>query len=268
MPFNNAVDASQSGYQSITSVGVWNGRTFQAGTGISLTNADGTAGNTTITATGMVPDPFGTVYLVDDFIFSSVAITAQTGDTNWESSGTTSHAGEAQHPGFIRIGSSGASGSLLKPQTAGSNGAFVLGAGILTAEFLVRITATSTHTYCVGLGVSTAPNEPTDGVYFLYASGTNSGNWVGKTANASSRSSANSTNAVVSNQWDRLKIIVNAAATSVSFYVNGVQIANSPLATNIPTANIYPLLSKTAGAGGESIDIDLFVISYVLTTPR
>lgn len=264
MVLGNSVNASQTGFQSLNSAtGVWNGRSLTPGAGISITNQDGTGGNPVITATGTSPDPFATVYLVDDFIYSNL-----NGDTNWTTTGTVQHPGEATHPGFLRIGQNGTAGYILKEQTATAYGAIVLGAGILTAEFLVRITLTSTHTYIVGLGLGTPGVEPTDGVYFLYASGTNSGAWVGKTANASSRTSANSTNTVVSNQWDRLKIIVNAAASSVSYYVNGTQIANSPITTNIPTVSIYPVLSKSAGVGGEGIDIDIFTLTYALTTPR
>lgn len=54
MAFNNAVNATQSGFQSITSGGVWNGRTLTAGGGISISNGDGTAGNPTISAPGSV----------------------------------------------------------------------------------------------------------------------------------------------------------------------------------------------------------------------
>lgn len=266
MSFNNAVDATQAGYQSITSSGVWNGRTFQAGAGISLTNADGISGNTTITATGMVPDPFSTVYLVDDFLFCNTG-TGNTGDTNWDLSGGSLHPGEAQHPGFFSVGSAAGSGWMQKNQASTSNGPIVLGAGVLTFEYLVRITALSNHNYVVGLGAGST-TEPTDGVYFIYDSAVNAGAWVGKTANASSRTSANSANTVVAGQWDRLKIIVNAAASSVSFYVNGVEITNSPLAATIPTVDLSFIVSKATGGGGGSLDVDLFVMSYVLTTPR
>lgn len=51
MAFNNAVNASQSGFQSITMGGVWNGRSLTAGTGINITNGDGTSGNPIISAT-------------------------------------------------------------------------------------------------------------------------------------------------------------------------------------------------------------------------
>lgn len=52
MAFTNAVDATQSGFQSITSGGVWNGRTLTAGAGIAISNGDGTAGNPVISASG------------------------------------------------------------------------------------------------------------------------------------------------------------------------------------------------------------------------
>jgi len=52
MATGNAINANATGYQAYDGAGTFTGRTFQAGTGISLTNANGTGGNTTITATG------------------------------------------------------------------------------------------------------------------------------------------------------------------------------------------------------------------------
>jgi len=53
MAFNNAVDANQTGFQSLNSSGVWNGRTLTAGANINITNGDGTAGDPTISVTGV-----------------------------------------------------------------------------------------------------------------------------------------------------------------------------------------------------------------------
>jgi len=58
MAFNNAVNASTSGFQSLSSSGQWNGRSLVAGSGISITNADGTAGNPTISYTGSAVQTF------------------------------------------------------------------------------------------------------------------------------------------------------------------------------------------------------------------
>ena len=53
MTLINSVNATSQGYQTLnTTTGAWTGRTFQAGVGIALTNADGTVGNTTISSTG------------------------------------------------------------------------------------------------------------------------------------------------------------------------------------------------------------------------
>lgn len=55
MAITNSVNAKTQGYQVLnTSTGVWSGRTFQAGTGITLTNADGSGGNTTIASSGTI----------------------------------------------------------------------------------------------------------------------------------------------------------------------------------------------------------------------
>lgn len=51
MVFNNSVNAQQSGFQSITSTGTWNGRTLQAGPGVTISNGDGILSNPLISAT-------------------------------------------------------------------------------------------------------------------------------------------------------------------------------------------------------------------------
>src|SRR5436190_3419231 len=49
---SNDLNISQAGYVVFDGTSTFSGRTFQAGTGITLTNASGVAGNTTITANG------------------------------------------------------------------------------------------------------------------------------------------------------------------------------------------------------------------------
>lgn len=52
----NDLNISESGYVTHDGAGVFHGRTFQAGTGITLTNADGISGNTTIASTASLTD--------------------------------------------------------------------------------------------------------------------------------------------------------------------------------------------------------------------
>jgi len=272
MALSNAVDAVNQGFQSLNpTTGVWNGRTLTPGAGISITNQDGTGGNPVITSTGMTPDPFGTLYLIEDFIETQNGGT-NIGAVNWLTSNIyTSVDDPGGHPGIIGIGSAGAGAGAVVNGSTSTGITFwpiKLASGILTVEFLVNITATNSATSVFGLCAGAVTAEPTDGVYFLYTSGTNSGKWVGKTASGSVRSSANSNNTVTGGQWDRLKIVVNAAATSVAFYVNGTEITNSPLSTNIPTATLDWRCAVTAAVGGAQAQIDLTVLTYALTSSR
>lgn len=155
----------------------------------------------------------------------------------------------------------------MKTSTSG-NAPILLGNGELTLEMLVRITNTSSAEMYFGLSFGPVNAEPTDGCYFFYASGTNSGNWVGKTAQSSTRSSANSNIAMTPNAWTRLKIIVNAAGTSVGFFINGTEIANSPLTTNIPLVNPVAPRIYNSNASGVNVQVDLITLLIVLTTPR
>jgi hypothetical protein len=108
-------------------------------------------------------------------------------------------------------------------------------------------------------------------VYFKYSDNLNSGNWIGNTASASSRSTANSAIAAQTSTFVNLGITIDAGATSVGFFINGVQIANSPLAANIPTAAITPFINLIPTVGttaAGSLLVDLFYMTQTLTTPR
>ena len=126
----------------------------------------------------------------------------------------------------------------------------------------------------MGLGeVSTATGDIANGAYFEYTHGTNSGNWQIKTAAASSRTTANTTTAADTN-WHRFTIDINAGGTSVSFYIDGAEVANSPIATNIPTAGYFSdsfSIDKDGGSTGTTsrdLYIDLSYIWCRLTSSR
>ncbi len=57
----NSLNISEAGYCVFDGVNVFRGRTFQQGAGITITNADGVAGDTTISASGSTTASFITV---------------------------------------------------------------------------------------------------------------------------------------------------------------------------------------------------------------
>ena len=146
-------------------------------------------------------------------------------------------------------------------------------AGETTMEWVSNLPALSdgTDTYAVEFGFgdqSTANGTITEGIYWRYTHSENSGNWTIKCVHASSTTSANTSSAADTN-WHVFKIVVNAAATSVAFYIDGSQVANSPITTNIPqdtgqsTGPFFRIL-KSAGSTARYLLMDAFFmqISY------
>lgn len=176
------------------------------------------------------------------------------------------------HPGTIQTNTGTATngGNLIF-----ASGNLIMGGGSIECEWLLYIPTLSVlaqrYTLYLGIHNGTASAAPTDGVYFTYSDTINSGNWVGNTSKASSSSTANSAVAVSAATWIKLKISVNAGATSASFFVNGTEIANSPIATNIPNTVITrPSFSivKSLGTTSRSFILDYVNTTINLTTPR
>lgn len=152
---------------------------------------------------------------------------------------------------------------------------FVFGAGIYTINFFCKITTLSTsgqrftvrfgYTDTVGSGSLPVSN----GCWFEYADNVNSGNWQVKCMSNSTATTANTSTAVDTN-WHKFTIQVNANATSVAFYIDDVQVSNSPITTNIPLNPVYPTwtIKKSAGSTARTFQFDWYDHTVNLTNPR
>jgi hypothetical protein len=182
-------------------------------------------------------------------------------------------AADAANPGLIsnQAVAAGTAGLIL-----GSNPVvFVLGGGALAINWVIKVATLSAasprYVLQVGMANAKGTNPPTNGIFFNYSDNVNSGNWQGICRASSTSSTANSSTAVSNSAYVNLGITVNAAATSVGFFVNGTQITNSPLASNIPTVALVPFIQLTATVGTtalSSVIVDLMYMSINFTTPR
>jgi hypothetical protein len=161
-------------------------------------------------------------------------------------------------------------------------GGLLLANGAVTVEAVVQIdvlsNGTDTYTLVVGLNDNLAGAIGTDVVAFRYTHSENSGNWTCVTRNNSTETTLDSgvaavaggsTGVAVATNWVNLRFIVNAAATSVTYYVNGTSVGS--IATNIPAARqTWPAIyiRKSAGTTARYAFIDLFEGIYDLTTSR
>lgn len=220
------------------------------------------------------------VYVFDDWICGGGSTASALGWSTGQSGGSMSSNPNATvtstNPGIMRATTGGTSSGWVNYRL-GSNatdtGPIKFGGGYISHQWIIGLSAlsdgTDTYTVYVGMGGGTDGSEMTDGAYFAYTHGTNSGNWVFKTANGGSRTTGNSSNAATTS-FQRLRIDVNAAATSVSFFFNDVECANSPLAADIPTnsMNIFFSIIKSAGANARMAYLDLMTFYQKLTVSR
>jgi hypothetical protein len=149
-----------------------------------------------------------------------------------------------------------------------------LGDAAITIEAAVYIptlaTAGEDYTFRIGLGDASSNADHTDGVYFEY-NRADSANWRICTASNSTRTKTNTSTAVVDAAWVTLKIVINAAANSVEFFVDGTSVGT--ITTNIPTGsgretgpNIHNL--HVAGTAYNYVYVDWYDFEANFTTAR
>ncbi len=140
----------------------------------------------------------------------------------------------------------------------------VLGGGAVTIEWWIRIATLSdgsnTYLIYVGGGDDVASGDHVDGVYFGYDS-TVSANWLMCTSSNSARTKTASSSEVAADTFYKLRIEVNAAGTSVEYFVDDVSIGT--VATNIPTGQTRQFgpnikIVKSVGTTERGVRVDFW----------
>lgn len=196
-------------------------------------------------------------------------------DTGTGVSATGLTVADTNHAGILELNTgasaTGAAIRYLGGVTTGSATAgFALGGGVLTFEWLARVEDLSTagERYSLMLGLFDTATTQVNSVRFLYNDSVNAGNWTISAINASTVTNTDSGVAVAADTWYKLRAVVNAAATSIEFFINGVSVGT--VTTNIPTASIAPRASmaKTVGTAARQAYTDYFRLYQRLTSAR
>lgn len=216
-------------------------------------------------------------YVVKEDFFNSLTTTGNIGQYGWTlgangagavvSNGTAN--GVANRPGIISL----ATGTTATGRTAIHLGldSIILSGGmnaVFAFSLPVLSTALEEYVFRIGFGDNIS-GDFTDGAYFEYAR-TVSANWQYCTASNGVRTKTASS-AVVNTGWNYFKIQVNPNASSVEFFLNGVNIGT--LSTNIPTASgrtVGPHIHiiKSVGTTSRQADIDYYSFYGTPNTPR
>jgi hypothetical protein len=234
-----------------------------------------------ISAPGSQNDTAATYYFFSDFIGNPTTTGQDVYATNSGTGAATAASANvaANRPGIFRS----TTGTTATGRTAFASNltAFALGGGAMSYETAVNIATLSTGTerYQLVIGLfdtATAANQ-VDAVSFVYDEGgvstgsAASANWQIRTASNSTRSWTTTTTAVAAATWYKLRVEVNAAGTSATFYINGTNVGT--IATNIPTGTARALgfghlMIKSVGTTARTMDIDYMKAEQSFTTSR
>lgn len=153
-----------------------------------------------------------------------------------------------------------------------SSGMHVFANGVHSYETDIRIPILSTvgEEFILRIGfIDTVSADSTDGAYLIYDRLT-SVNWIMGTAQGGTRTATASALEVAAAAWLRLKVVVNAAGTSVEYFVDGVSIGT--VATNIPGAGqnigFGAFIIKSAGTTARTMETDWYRALISLTASR
>lgn len=188
--------------------------------------------------------------------------------------------GTTNHPGLAQLSTlASATGKVWIGQAVGATSVLLLlGGGKIMFDTIVRIPTLSTGSerFAFIFGLSSTLNSTTisNAVAFTYdeggivSGGAASANWQVATMAASSRSFTTTSVSVTANQFYRLTAIVNAAGTSVDFYIDGVLVKTET--NNIPTLGVGIMLQiyKSIGTTPRTAEVDNLYIKQKFTTAR
>jgi hypothetical protein len=162
---------------------------------------------------------------------------------------------------------------------------FCFGGGAWVFETYVNVETLSDLTnrfrFVTGFGNNPTNASDSNAAIFTYDEGgiqngtITSPNWQCVTSVNSVRTLTTTSTAVTAGAWTKLRIEVNAAGTSVTFYVNGILVATHT--TNIPTFvsptanrgfNVKQSILKSIGTTNRSVFCDYLGYENRLTIPR
>lgn len=138
--------------------------------------------------------------------------------------------------------------------------------------FRVPILSDGTETFTLRAGfIDSQSVESTDGIFLRYTDSVNSGKFEIVSRSNGAESVADSGVTVAAGTWYKLRIEVNATASSALVYINDV--LRATITTNIPTGasrntGIGIFVLKSNGTTSRNIDTDYMWIRTDFTTPR
>lgn len=182
-------------------------------------------------------------------------------------------AATAGHPGVVELTTAASAatsvGIMRSAAPVNASASIVAGGGELIFESVFQIDSLwpASNTGQIRLGfMDEISGAPTNGIHMQYDSG--SANWQLYNRSTAGGSSNIVGGTVVTTGWHFCRIVVNAAATSVELFIDGV--SQGTLATTIPTLGFTygAEVQKATGTTAMILRVDTLYVSQVFTSAR
>jgi hypothetical protein len=158
-----------------------------------------------------------------------------------------------------------------------NNNTFLIGGGFtfkLRFRLAIETLSDGTDTFIVSAGFHDLPSASgngTDGLFFRYTHGVNSGKWQAVTRVGGVETASDTGVSPAASVYQILDVRVNGTGTSATFYINGT--LTNTITTNIPTGasnmtNVSTKIEKTVGTSVRAVYIDFFDMTITRTTAR
>jgi parallel beta-helix repeat protein len=211
---------------------------------------------------GTVLHPKDGIELIENFI--STTAVGNNGWTLYANSGSVGAnvtSGDSTHFGIMRLDTS-SSASSAPTLSLGGGLALVLGGATITIEFEFKIQVLSTVSEefeaRLGLLDNTTGTIGNDAVFFKYDRLTST-NWIIVSRAGGTETATTTSTAVAAGSWLRGRIEINAAASSVEYFIDDVSIGtittNIPSGTSQVTSPAFQMV-KSAGTTSRNLYLD------------
>jgi hypothetical protein len=146
----------------------------------------------------------------------------------------------------------------------------LLGGATVTWASSAYLSATPnvTDDYLLRVGLNDSYSTVANGCWFTVDRTKSTTNWYAITANASTATSTDTGVAFTATTWTNLRIVIDSAAASAKFYINGSLVATN--STNLPTVGIGPMcyVANVASAVTKTVRLDWMLLRFNPATTR
>lgn len=206
--------------------------------------------------------------LFDDFCVNTLG--SQVGVFAWFYQGTAARdtplSSEKNRMGIIKFPVASATSGGMFCDTA----QILLGGATVTwaASTYLSAAPNATDDYLWRVGLNDGYSTATNGCYFTVDRTISASNWVAVTAKAGTLTSTDTGIAFTGTTWRNMRISINSAATSVTFYIDGSLVATNT--TNIPIVALGPMsyTISVASAATKTTRLDWMLLRFQPSSAR